>query len=205
MIEGATVVHHIPGRLRVKLPRGQRNARLMHELREFVCGLGGVQQVEVNTVTGSILVHYHPESQQQIRDLLARGRSEPDGFDAPPELAEADHLAAEIEHEADFLAAHSELALHVVSAVKSLNREIRQATDNTVDLKVLLPAGLAVWAFFNAGLEVATPLWVTLGIFSFNSFVALHHPPPVRISTHTTTVDEPPAAAPKAGPKRGVS
>ena len=43
------------------------------------------------------------------------------------------------------------MAQHVVNAVKRLDCEVRQATDNAVDLKVLLPAGLAVWAFLKAG------------------------------------------------------
>jgi hypothetical protein len=151
-------------------------------------------------VTGSILVHYTPESQEQIESLLrdagqAQGRSsapaETTGDDASPELFEADELAEKIQREAEFLAAHSELAFHVVNAVKALNKQVRGATGNTVDLKVLVPAGFAVWAFFKAGAEISTPLWVTLAIFSFNSFVALHHhPPAIHVpATHTTTVD----------------
>ncbi len=168
---------------------------MLGELREFVQQLGGVQHVEVNPVTGSIVVHYQPESHADISNLLQRAQQEEqqrqpqDGFEQPPELTDADALADQIEKEAEFLAAHSELALHVVNAVKSLNTSIREATGNTVDLKVLLPAGLAVWAFFKAGADVSTPLWVTLGIFSFNSFVALHRPTTAHLDYHVTKVD----------------
>jgi hypothetical protein len=62
--------------------------------------------------------------------------------------------------------------------VKGLNADVKRATNNAVDLKVLLPLGLAVYSLLKFEAEMATPLWVTLGIFSFNSFVALH--PPVR-------------------------
>lgn len=186
MVSGADVVHNIPGRLRVRLPRSSRNARLLSELRTFVEGLGGVREVEINPLTGSILVHYAPESHEQIRSLLAGSP----WAEAPPELTEANDLAEKIEKEADFLAAHSELALQIVNAVKQLNAGIREATDNTVDLKVLLPAGLALWAFFKAGADVATPLWVTLAIFSFNSFVSLHHPTTVHMATHSMAIDQ---------------
>jgi hypothetical protein len=188
MIRGAPVVHHLPGRLRVRLPRAQRTAQLLQQLRGFVEGLGGVRQVEINPVTGSLLVYYEPESEEQIHGLL---RSQADGFGSPPGLTDADELAATIEKEAEFLAAHSEVALQVVQAVKSLNREVRVATDNAVDLKVLLPPGLAVWAFLEHGVEAATPLWVTLAIFSFNSFVSLHRPASIHVSTHTTAVGPP--------------
>ena len=198
MVHGATVVHHIPGRLRVRVRHAKHDPRMLEDLRNFVSGLSGVRSVEINPVTGSMLVHYEPESQEEIQALLQaaqQAQAQPPVEDEqPPELFEADELAEKIEREAEFLAAHSELAFHMVNAVKSLNKEIRAATGNTVDLKVLLPAGLAVWAFFKAGADVATPLWVTLAIFSFNSFVALHHhPSAVHVASHTTTVASPAA------------
>jgi hypothetical protein len=173
MVPGAQVVHHIPGRLRVRLPPSKRDPHLFEELREFVSGLGGVERVEVNPTTGSVLVHYHPESREEIQAMLSQTASD---SRADAGVTGVDELAEKIEREAEFLSAHSELAMQIVAAIKGLNREVRQATNNMVDLKVLLPAGLAVWAFLKMGAEVATPLWVTLAIFSFNSFVALHRP-----------------------------
>jgi hypothetical protein len=185
LVHGASVVHHIPGRLRVRLPHARRDPQLLGELGDFIRGVGGVHAVEVNPITGSILVHYHPESQTEIESLLRRTQEQSGlGLDEAPALTEADELMEKIEREAEFLSSHSELALQVVNALKALNREIRAASGNTVDLKVLLPAGLALWAFFKAESNVATPLWVTLAIFSFNSFVALHHPTAVHVTTH---------------------
>ena len=51
---------------------------------------------------------------------------------------------------------------------------LKRATDNNADLKVLAPLGLAVYAFLELGFEAATPVWLTLGVFSFNHFVTLH-------------------------------
>jgi hypothetical protein len=185
MVQGASVAHHIPGRLRVRVPRARRDPQLLNQLAEFVEKIGGVRQVEINPMTGSILVHYHPGSRGEIDKLLQPAQaSEP----APVLPSEAEELADKIEKEAQFLAAHSELAMQVVQAIKSLNREVRQATGNTVDLKVLLPAGLAVWAFFKANAEVATPLWVTLAIFAFNSFVALHYPTAMHLEKPATRI-----------------
>ena len=44
-------------------------------------------------------------------------------------------------------------------------------------MNVLLPLGLAVYSVLELEAEMSTPLWVTLGIFSFNSFVMLHSGP----------------------------
>lgn len=188
---GAKVVHHIPGRLRVRLPRARGNPALLRQLAEFVKAYGGVREVEINPATGSILVRYDPESPDEIRALLRETENARSDFDSIPELGEADELAEKIQKEAEFLAAHSTLAQYVVNTVKALDRDIRVATDNAVDLKVLLPAGLAVWAFLKAGAEVSTPLWVTLAIFSFNSFVALHGHPAVRVASHEMKIDRP--------------
>src|SRR6185437_10712997 len=126
MIQGAKIVHHIPGRLRVRLSRTQRNPHLLDQLRGFVESLEGVHSVEMNPVTGSIVVHYHPESRDDIQNLL---RSQAAWFESPPGLTESDQLAEQIEKEAEFLAAHSELALHMVRSFRGLNDEIRRTTD----------------------------------------------------------------------------
>jgi Heavy metal associated domain 2 len=120
---GATVVHHIPGRLRVRLPRASRRPDILHDLHGFISGLGGVRRVEINPVTGSILVHYAPESAQDVEGLLAGGASS--GWEAPPELTDVDEMADRIEKEAEFLSAHSEVALHLVKGVKVLNTAVR--------------------------------------------------------------------------------
>ena len=190
MIEhGATVVHHIPGRLRVRLPRHSRRPDILRDLHGFISGLGGVQRVEINPVTGSILVLYAPESAEEVQNLLRKPSG--NGWEPLPELDDVDELADKIEKEAEFLAAHSEVALHIVKSVRALNTAVREATDNAVDLKVLLPAGLAVWAFFKHGVEASTPLWVSLAIFSINSFMALHRPTSVHVSRHVTEIAGP--------------
>ncbi len=157
------------------MPRTHRDPQLLRDMQQFVQGLGGVQRVEINPSTGSILVHYTPESQEEMRGMLESLAGEEKAGLAGG-LGDGDSLARQILHEADFLAAHSELARQIVLSLQQVNRQIRRATDNFVDLNVLVPASLAIWAFFSVGAEVSTPLWVSLGIFSFNSFVSLHRP-----------------------------
>ena len=47
-------------------------------------------------------------------------------------------------------------------------------SENGADLKIILPVSLAVYALLKMGSAATTPLWVTLGLFSFTSFVSLH-------------------------------
>ena len=196
MIYRAHVTHHIPGRVRVKMPHAKGNPEMLNRVKAAISPQPGVRSVEVNPATGSVLVRYDPELHENYQASLAEHAERTQLFEIkPPELTEADEIASKIEAEAEFLAEHSETARSVVTFVKHLNEGIKQATDNTVDLKVLLPLGLAVYTFFEVGSDAVTPLWITLGIFSFNSFIALHHSAPsVTVDDHQVIVDkEPPA------------
>ena len=62
----------------------------------------------------------------------------------------------------------------LINSFKRLNAEVSAASGNGVDMKALLPISLAVYALLKIGSERTTPLWVTLGLFSFSSFVSLH-------------------------------
>jgi len=163
--------------MRVKLPHAKGDRALLERIKESISPLPGVRSIEVNPTTGSVLVHYDPNDYEHYAgQLTAHGERENLFMLGPPELTEADDLAAKIEAEAEFLAEHSETARTVVNLVKDLDQAIKRETNNSVDLKVLLPLGLAVSAFLELGSALAPTLWVTLGIFSFNSFVSLHRP-----------------------------
>ena len=190
----AHVTHHIPGRVRVKLPKAKGNHAMLREIQQSIFPLPGVKDVQVNPSTGSVVVHYDPEVHEDFHGHLSVHAEQSEMFRLkPPEITEADAIAAKIEAEAEFLAEHSDAARHVVRAVKHFNETVKSATGNMVDLKVLLPLGLAVYAFLEVGSEMSTPLWVTLGIFSFNSFVRLHHPKPrFDIEEHEIIYDKAP-------------
>jgi cation transport ATPase len=165
--------------MRLRVHGGKGNHRLLQHVKDSISHADGVRHVEVNSTTGSIVVHYRGKGPRQFEDDLRDHGSANDTFDLkPPEVGEAAEAWAAIEREAEFLAAHSELARSVVHETKHLDMAVKRATDNTIDLKVLVPLGLAVASFMYLGSDVATPLWVSLGVFSFNSFVSLHPPLP---------------------------
>lgn len=160
----------------------------------------GVQSVDINPETGSMVVNYDAGVHDDFHSVLAKHGEENDLFMlAPPKLSEIDELASRIEAEAEFLSQRSETAKAIVDFFKGMNREIKRATNNSVDLQVLLPLGLAVYAFIELEADMATPLWVTLGIFSFNSFVALHHPVHPTVAVEKESVE---TLLPGATPKR---
>jgi len=171
----AHVVHHIRGRMRVKLAQAKGDLPLLQSIQQSLSPLFGVKRVTINPITGSVLVEYDPSHHIDFHRYLAAQAEGPGLFVLePPQLYEVDDIADKIEGEAEYLAAHSDTARVVVNFVRQFNEGVKKATDNTVDLKVLLPLTLAACSFLNLGAELTTPLWLTLGIFSFNSFLSLH-------------------------------
>lgn len=175
----ARVAHQIPGRIRIEIPSAKGSPDLLDRIKKSLSSSAGVGEVDVHPATSSVIIYYkhdaaHPD---HFRDTLAQQGHSSGLFDlAPPDISEGAGMDKKVEKEADFLASRSELARHIVDATRQVNAVIKRASDNTLDLNVLVPGGLAVYAFFYLGAELSTPLWLTLGIFSFNSFVALHPP-----------------------------
>jgi hypothetical protein len=69
---GIQIVHHLPGRVRVKLPRLKGNTSLAGEVERALAALQGVCHVETSTTTGSVLVLYEPRLLTSL-DLEAVG------------------------------------------------------------------------------------------------------------------------------------
>lgn len=181
MPHAARVVHHIKGRIRVKLPAAKGDGNALRQIQESISPMPGVREVQVNPATGGILVIYDSDHYDDFHKHLTE-HGEAVGLFAlqSPELSEVDEITKTIHREAEFLASHSKAARTFVDLCKQLNSAVKRATGNAVDLNVLIPLGLAVYSVLELEAEMSTPMWVTLGIFSFNSFVMLHSEQPAQ-------------------------
>ncbi len=67
-------IHSIPGRLRIKSLKVKQNPRASEEIRMALSSLQGLGTVEINNITGSILVNYNPGvlNSKDITSLLER-------------------------------------------------------------------------------------------------------------------------------------
>src|ERR1035437_4468295 len=90
----ARVVHHVKGRIRVKLHDAKGNHRFLESVQQSLSPVAGVRNVEVNSATGTIVVHYDetmlPDFAQK---LAAHGESEDLFSLEPAELSEVDAIA----------------------------------------------------------------------------------------------------------------
>lgn len=165
------IAHQTPGRIRMKVPAGKGNEPLLAQIREVFGVIPGVREVTANPLTGSLVISYDAEDHDAFHGHF---RQHYERHAATPPPTAIDTIASKIEEEAAFLAGHSATARSVVDFCRRLDQELRSATGNAVDLKIVIALGLAGFTFFEIGASAATPMWVTLAIFALNHVAEMH-------------------------------
>ncbi len=172
------IAHQVPGRIRMKIPSAKGDPALLEEIQKTFSAIPGIEQVVVNPQTGSVVLRYDADRQDEFHAGFARRLNEHQA--APTQQPrhrapsnEIDALASKIADEAEFLAEHSDAAKAVVDFCRRCDREIKVATGNMLDLKMVLCVGLVGFMIFEVGAAAATPVWVTLTLFGLNHFIEM--------------------------------
>jgi hypothetical protein len=162
------VAHQVPGRIRLKVPNVKENPELIDQIKQMFHVIPGIEDVTINPTTGSVVLQYDTEKHDEFHGHLERHHT--GGHDRPP-TNEIDALASKIGQEAEFLAEHSHTARVIVDYFKHFDEQIKFATGNVVDLKIVLALGIAGFTIFEVGASAATPVWVTISIFALNHMI----------------------------------
>jgi Heavy metal associated domain 2 len=163
------IAHQVPGRVRMKIPSAKGNTELLQQISETFAVIPGIEQVTVNALTGSVVLHYDVDRHDEFHGQFRGHHNQ----NVPPPT-QIDEFAQKIEQEAEFLARNSDSARAALEFCKKLDREIKLATHNTVDLKIVFALALIGVTVFEIGATAATPVWVTLALFAVNHFVEMH-------------------------------
>jgi hypothetical protein len=170
------IAHQVPGRIRMKVPSAKGNPAMLQEIQDAFSAIPGIEQVVVNPETGSVVLKYgadrHDDFHAGFTHRCNEYQGHVPGHGLPPSN-EIDDLVTKIQEEADFLAEHSEAAKAVVDFCKHWDREIKVASGNLVDLKIVLCVGLVGCTIFEIGAAAATPVWVTLTLFGSTHFIEM--------------------------------
>ena len=166
------IEHQIRGRIRLKVPSAKGNPDLLEQIRQTFGVIPGIEQVVVNPITGSVVLQYDEHKHEQFHREIQRHL--PIAHRPPPN--EIDELAEEFEREAAFLADHSHLAQGIVDSLRGVDREVRAATGNLIDLKIAIAAVVVGIAIIEVGATAATPVWIALSIFSLSQFIETNPP-----------------------------
>lgn len=172
MARSAIISHRTPGRIRIKIPSAKADPEFLEQARAALSALPGVIEVSSNPLTGSLLVLHLPETQLDLKAAGAGhdGISLPFVIDEPPQTASASsHRKHRRRGPRQSMVAHA-----VAEAVRDVDDAVRDATGNVLDLKVLLPIVAGVLGLTLIGRSRRTPIWLTLMMFAFSSFMTLH-------------------------------
>jgi len=188
--------------MRIRVPSAKGNPQALEEIRRNLASVAGVNTVEVNEAIGTLTISYDARQHVDFEKHLADEQHQDHvSLAAPPKMGELSSIEDLFTKEAEFLATHSHAARALMDWVNKLDSGVKRSTGNAVDLRVIAPLALAAGIFLEVGITAATPVWLTLSIFSFNHFIDIHsHPangnaPPV-------SSDAAPAEAPKPAPGR---
>jgi Heavy metal associated domain 2 len=173
------IEHQVPGRVRMKIPAGKGNPELLKQISEVFGVIPGIEEITVNPTTGSVVLYYDADRHDEFhgnfqQHYAAHGAANGGLAGMHGADTELDKLTGSIEAEAEFLARHSHSARAVVDLVKKLDHEIKAATNNNVDLKIIFAVSIIALTVFEVGATAATPVWVTLAIFTVNHFIEMH-------------------------------
>jgi hypothetical protein len=175
------IVHCLPGRMRVRLPRLKGNASLAGDVERTLTALEGIQHVATSTTTGSVLILYAPHAltsldsratsalralagllglaveQVDTNALWSWFQTGANGTDAEPPTACGDRLTA---------------------CFTQLNAGMTQKTGGWGELRTLVPLMLACLGLrsllFTDNLPF--PTWYDYLWFAFSTFMILHAP-----------------------------
>lgn len=158
--------------MRIRIPSAKTDLEFLEQARAALAALPGVTDVSVNPITGSLLILHSPQSQQEFDHALASPSRKPLPFvlqavSPPPR-------SSSVRRKRRKPAGRSELSHAIVETVTELDDALRIATGGAMDLKLLVPIVMAGFGLTFLGRSRTTPIWLTLLMFAFTSFVALH-------------------------------
>lgn len=159
------VISSTPSRTRLRVSPKRRNPQELARIANALNAHPDVHEVRTNVQTGSIIIH-HAHKESSLDEISA----------VLQDLGII--LGSVTDAEMPFSRGKSEVAADLTSAVADLNERVGLATNGVVDLRMLLPAGLAALAvreLIRSEWEFQAAPWYVLAWYAFDSFIKLHY------------------------------
>jgi hypothetical protein len=165
-VDSVRVVHAIPGRVRLKVTGVKDNPGLAAALEERLLGVEGIHRVEVNPVTGSILLLYDPREREEVGQTLQP---------LFPGLELEEYQPGGASGATNGSGPPAPVGRRISGLFGSLNTGVSRVTGG-IDLKVLLPVTLFLLGVRSLIVsdKLRVPMWYDLIWFSFGTFLALN-------------------------------
>ncbi len=178
MNKGAvTVAHAMPGRLRLKVAGIRSNPNRAADLRQRLTAIPAVQDVEVNTGTGSVIIRYDAAALTTNDSFCTLATSLATAF-PEADLSQVD-LSALLSTNGTTAAATPVVASSIRAFFANVNENIDTATGGTADLRTLLPLllfGLGIRSLLKTDKPLA-PTWYDFLWFALGTYFMLNPKP----------------------------
>jgi len=148
----ANISHSTPRRLRIKIPSSKGNTSFLSSVKDHFLDLEGIEKVEINTVTGSVLLIHNLDSR-----IIADYAANHDLFSIK---------APETEYKQTFI------SKKITETFKDLNKTVTASTKgfaNVPDLLVLVLIGLSAYQISQG--NFMAPAWYTAVWYALNIFL----------------------------------
>jgi hypothetical protein len=167
-LKGITVAHALPGRVRLKIPEVKDNPELARQAQEKLGRVPGIQRVEANPSTGSLMILYDVAMLASVETLGPLGEIFGELF---PEVA-LEELAAGLQE----LMEAGDAAHTTGGLLDGFTTLVNPGPSRNFNLNLLLPLTL----LFLGGRSLFTskethfPAWYDYLWFGFSTFVMLN-------------------------------
>ncbi|HEX5062681.1 MAG TPA: hypothetical protein VFV99_25085 [Kofleriaceae bacterium] len=158
------IVHEVPGRTRLLAKALRKDTARCERLAETLAAVPGVYRVEARPYTGSLLVqHARSTTAQTLVETAART------LEAPVVARGATPPTPET------VPALSEVARKLARALQDIDRDVRRASEGSVDLGTLITLGLLGAGAVQVARTEQLPLppWFNLAWWAFRTFITL--------------------------------
>ncbi len=164
MSETADLLHHVPGRARLRIPAGKGNRARLEHVQQVLEQMPGVHRVDTNVVLGSVLVQYDPAVSANFIRLLTDYAAQHELFALTCDDTEA---------------CISEADRSVHRFMNELNKGVQAATGDLINLKELLPLAMGVYGLLFVNRSQAAAQWLNWIQVAFDTYIDLHEDEPV--------------------------
>ncbi len=164
----AEIISQTPGRVRLRFIPPDRQPEKIAPLANALKARLEIYRVKTNIPTGSITIFHGREllsSQDMCLILQDLGVK-------LVEIAQEPRIS---------VVSSSKAATEVIKTTTNLNQKIQTATNNTVDLRFLMPLSLGILAMrqlFTKGWQLELIPWYVLAWYAFDSFLKLNNSDP---------------------------
>jgi hypothetical protein len=163
----AEVLHHIAGRIRVRIPSAKSTPSVLEHICKSLTKFPGVLGVSANPMLGTLIIRYQPAI---FGDVLQ---------DLTDRASKAELFLLSAPHEEDDDPVVSLLDRGVERVFTKVNRITQETTGHAVNLKEVFPLGVLVYAVLFVDKAIAASQWLSWVQFAISTYLEMHEDEPI--------------------------